>query len=222
MPQGPPPPGPWRPPGAPIAPAPRAPPSAKPQEKRHQNPLDALGVEPYKERPEEAGGRQIFTWFFTLVAIGLILVGSGLMVSYFSDLKNCSISDTFGGSRACIDFAFYGVIIAGVGLVVNGLTVFDTFWPDRYLVHTLGFLMAVIGLVFGILTTNRWPLHVQGVLVMLVGLVLSIFIGFVNLVGWVRFRKNHTSFFAAYSFFIILIVAVVGYVTSILPILRSS
>lgn len=220
MPQGPPPPGPWRPPGAPMTPAPRAPPPAKPEEKRHQNPLDALGVEPYKERPEEAGGRQIFTWFFTLVAIGLVLVGSGLVVSWASDSKpgGCIITEGFGKARACIDFAFFGVIVAGVGLVVNGLTVFDTFWPDRYLVHTLGFLMAVIGLLFGILTTNRWQPHIQGILVMAVGLVLSVFIGFVNLVGWVRFRRHHVSFFAGYTFSIILLVTIVAWVTSLLPV----
>lgn len=215
---GPTPPGRWRPPGAPVAPAPRAPPPARPEEKKHVNPLDALGVEPYRERPEEAGGRQVFTWFFTLVAIGLVLVGSGLTVSWASDAKSCTISEGFGKARACVDFAFFGVIVAGVGLVVNGLTVFDTFWPDRYLVHSLGFLMAVSGLVYGILTTNRWPLHVQGILVMVVGLVLSVFIGFVNLVGWVRFRKHHASFFAAYTFFIVLILAVVAWITSTLPV----
>ena len=204
-----------------MAPAPRAPPPARPEEKRHANPLDALGVEPYKERPEEAGGRQIFTWFFTLVAIALILVGSGLVISHFSDPAQCSIAglDKFGVSktRACIDFAFFGVIVAGVGLMVNGLTVFDTFWPDRYLVHTLGFLMAVIGLVYGILTTNRWGTDIQGILVVAVGLVLSVFIGFVNLVGWVRFRRHHLSFFAGYTLSIVLLVVVVAWVTSLLP-----
>lgn len=214
-----PPPDRWRPPGTPMAPAPRAPPPARPQERKHGNPLDALGVEPYKERPEEAGGRQLFTWFFTLVSISLVLVGSGLMVSYFSDEKTCSVGG-FGGerTRACIDFAFFGVVVAGVGLIVNGLTVFDVFWPDRYLVHTLGFLMAVGGLLFGILTTNRWDLRIQGLLVIAVGLVLSIFIGFVNLVGWVRFRKHHVSFFAAYTLGIVLLIAIVAWVTSLLPV----
>lgn len=218
------PPGRWPIQSPPARPPAAAPPPMRRDERRPHNPLEAIGAEPYKERPEEAGGRQLFTWFFTLVAIGLVLVGAGMTVAYFSDEQNCSVvnqPDQFGagGTRPCLEFAFFGIVIAGMGLVVNSLTVFDTFWPDRYLVHTLGILMVAAGLVFGIFSSTRWPLYLQGLLVMGVGLFVSLFIGIVNSVGWIRFKKHRASLFAGAVVFVTALVIALGYITSVFPVL---
>ncbi|MBI4361784.1 MAG: hypothetical protein HY558_01275 [Euryarchaeota archaeon] len=172
----------------------------------HHNPLDDLGVETYKEAPEEAGSRVLFTFVFTLVAVLLVLLGAGFIV------------DGLVKSKVLDSFSFFGIIVAGMGLIVNGLTIFDTFWYDRYLVHFTGLMMSVGGIIYAALfATPALPPITAGFIIILVGLVLAVIIGMINAVGWVRIKKNRVGVFAIFCMVVMMVVIVAGWIASTNP-----
>jgi FtsH-binding integral membrane protein len=163
---------------------------------RPRVPLEEM-VQPYREAREEVEERYMFTWFFGFLAIILILIGAGLIVNaltqYFPPTEATvnGVKVLKGGLR----FEFFGFVGACMGLIVLGLTLFDVYWNDRYLVFTIGLLMAVGFSVWGILTSTELPDIVKGGVFMFMALVIVGIVSAINIFGWVRLKAHKYSAF---------------------------
>jgi hypothetical protein len=163
-------------------------------------------VEPYEEAPEEVEERYVFTWLFGFVAVILVLIGAGLIVDQLTVIT--------GG---VLKFQFFGFVGACLGFIVCGLTLFDTYWNDRYLVFTIGLLMAVGFALWGILTSpppeqGGFSNIVKGIALLFVALMIVGIVGVINVFGWVRLKQHKYSAFTLLVLFNLIFLVVAAWI----------
>jgi len=151
---------------------------------RQRVPIEEI-IEPYREAPEEVEERYVFTFFFGFIAVIIILVAAGLIVDQLVKVTNGAIKMEF--------FAFVG---ACMGIIVCGLTIFDVYWSDRYLVLTIGLLMAIGFALWGVFSSQELSNLLKGGILMFVALMLVGIVSMINVFGWVRLRAHRYSTFA--------------------------
>lgn len=167
---------------------------------RPRIPLEDV-VQPYREAREEVEERYMFTWFFGFLAIVLILIGAGLIVSQLTQyFPPTAVTINQGGKmvtlyKGGLRFEYFGFVGACMGLIVLGLTLFDIYWNDRYLIFTIGLLMAVGFSVWGILSSTELPDIVKGGVFLFMALVIVGIVSAINIFGWVRLKAHKYSAF---------------------------
>lgn len=154
-------------------------------EERLEERLEELGVRPYREETvEEVKKRYAFVWFFTFLSIIIIEIGAYMMILYLVD---AGIFESI---------SFFGIVSAVMGIIISGLTIFDTFWEDRYLIYGIGMCWAAFWIIWSVFVVQP-PLSglLAGMVMVGIGIVMVLVVGVINAIGWVRIERNRAGMF---------------------------